>query len=110
MPKRKPIQVWKKTKTSKIKEMSIEEKAWIRHDGTRCEGHVLCEMRYLQTLCMIWRGTPNRNNERFNPKFDRTQDIANCITTKLEMCTTMQDLPPGMTAHLDPLKNPNLDN
>ena len=68
------------------------------------------EMRHLQTSCMIWRGTPNRNNERFNPKFDHTQDIANCITTKLEMHTTMQDLPSGMTAYLEPLENPNLDN
>ena len=75
-----------------------------------CKGHVLCKMRYLQTLCMIWRGTPNRNNKRFNPKFNRTQDIANYITTKLEMCTTMQDPPSGMTAHLEPLENPNLDN
>ena len=40
VPKRK-----KKTKKEKEKERFIAKREWIRHDGTRYEGHVLCEIR-----------------------------------------------------------------
>ena len=96
----------KKTKEEKAKERYIAPREWIRHDGTRCEGHVLCEMRCLQTLCMIWRTNPN---ERRDTGQHSTHVIADCITSRLEMHTTMQELPPGFTMCLDALENPNLD-
>ena len=101
VPKRK-----KKTKEEKEKERFIAKREWIRHDGTRCEGHVLCEMRHLQTLCMIWQTNPNERRDKGRCS---TYVIADCITSKLEMCTTMQDLPPGFTMCLEHLENPNLD-
>ena len=101
VPKRK-----KKTKAEKEKERFIAKREWIRHDGTRHEGHVLCEMRCLQTLCVIWRTNVNCRQDK-GPH--STCAIAECIASKLEMCTTMQDLPPGFTMHLDALENPNLD-
>ena len=101
VPKRK-----KKTKKEKEKERFIAKREWIRHDGTRYEGHVLCEIRYLQTLCLIWRTHANRRQDR-GPYC--THAIAAYITSKLEMYTTMQDLPPGFTMYLDPLEDPDLD-